>query len=246
MTAQETPTGGHPDLVALVRAESSNAEMLSAGDHLVGCEECRGTLGEVVVGSALLRRSVRVLEERSPRPRARPALHSGAVPPPPSRRPRRVPRVALVAAAAVLVGSLGGAGAATVLGDRRDAPPESAAADRVVTLEAVGAATSDGPRPAGEVQLGRADERRTSITVLTHDLPAADADHFYQAWLLEPNSNKMLSLGVVSGPRTTFRVGDALLTRYAAIDLSLEADDGDPQHASASVLRGSYSDAPPG
>ena len=244
MTAQETWTGDHPDLVALVRAELSNAEMLAAGDHLEGCEECRRALVEVVVGSALLRRSVRVLEESSPRPR--PTLHARAVPPPASLRRRRVPRVALVAAAAVLVGSVGGAGVATALGERRDAPPESAVVDRVVTLEAVGAATYDGPRPAGEVQLGRADGRRTSITVLTHDLPAADADHFYQAWLLEPASNKMLPLGVVSGSRTTFRVGDALLTRYAAIDLSLEADDGDPQHAAASVLRGSYSDTPPG
>jgi hypothetical protein len=82
---------------------------------------------------------------------------------------------------------------------------------------------------------------RTSMTISTHDLPAARDGQFYYAWLLDPTTNKMLPLGQV-GPSGTasFEVSDRLLAAYAAVDVSLEDDDGDPQHSPTSVLRASY------
>ena len=51
----------------------------------------------------------------------------------------------------------------------------------------------------------------------------------------------MLPLGAI-GPsgRASFEVDDRLLGRYSAVDVSLEADDGNPQHSVTSVLRASY------
>ena len=64
---------------------------------------------------------------------------------------------------------------------------------------------------------------RTSMTISTHDLPAAHDGQFYYAWLLDPTTNKMLPLGQV-GPSGTasFEVSDRLLAAYSAIDVSLE------------------------
>lgn len=85
--------------------------------------------------------------------------------------------------------------------------------------------------PAGE----------TEMTISTHDLPDAGTGHFYYAWLLDPTTNKMLPLGQVS-PTTTahFEVPSDLLTRYHAVDISLQADDGNPAHSDTSVLRATY------
>ena len=62
-----------------------------------------------------------------------------------------------------------------------------------------------------------------------------------RAWLLDPTTNKMLPLGQV-GPSGTasFEVSDHLLAAYSAVDVSLEEDDGDPQHSPTSVLRATY------
>jgi anti-sigma-K factor RskA len=79
------------------------------------------------------------------------------------------------------------------------------------------------------------------MTINTHDLPATHDGQFYYAWLLDPTTNKMLPLGQV-GPSGTasFEVSDHLLAAYSAVDVSLEDDDGDPQHSPTSVLRATY------
>ena len=84
----------------------------------------------------------------------------------------------------------------------------------------------------------------TEMTITTRDLPRAHRGQFYEAWLLDPATRKMLPLGEL-GPsgQASFEVDDRLLGRYSAVDVSLEADDGDPQHSVTSVLRASY-DAP--
>ncbi len=82
---------------------------------------------------------------------------------------------------------------------------------------------------------------RTSMTISTHDLPTARDGQFYYAWLLDPDTDKMLPLGQV-GPSgsASFEVSDRLLAAYTAVDVSLEDDDGDPQHSPTSVLRAQY------
>ncbi len=79
------------------------------------------------------------------------------------------------------------------------------------------------------------------MTISTRDLPPAHRGQFYEAWLLDPATLKMLPLGQLGpGGRASFEVDDRLFDRYSAVDVSLEDDDGNPAHSVTSVLRASY------
>lgn len=111
---------------------------------------------------------------------------------------------------------------------------------RLVDLQAV----TDSGVPVGDspvqVVLSPGDAA-TRVTFVAAGLPAPAADEFYEAWLLDPATEKMLPLGVVAGGSdATFEVANSLLDQYDALDLSLEVDDGDPGHSATSVLRGTY------
>lgn len=64
----------------------------------------------------------------------------------------------------------------------------------------------------------------------------SDADHFYEAWLVDSSSNQRISLGHMRS-----RFGDARhfvqyeagrdLTDYEMVEVTLESDDGNPQPA---------------
>lgn len=238
----------HPDLSGLLRAELSNAEVSVVGRHLDDCAECRQELADLAVGHALLARAARTLRRD---PAAVPAAGTSAratpttglapppLPPPPAvphRGLRRVARpLALVAAAAVLVA--GTAGVTTVL-TRPEPDPPPVAVDKTAVLDPV-----DGPG-GGDVLMASHGQSVT-MTIETHDLPSTRSGQFYYAWLLDPETNKMLPLGQV-GPSgvASFEVPGSLLGRYAAVDVSLEDDDGDPGHSVTSVLRGSYGAEP--
>ena len=117
-----------------------------------------------------------------------------------------------------------------------DGAPPVAEPQRSATLQAV----SGGSAVGGTVAMTEA-SGRTSMTISTHDLPTARDGQFYYAWLLDPDTDKMLPLGQV-GPSgsASFEVSDRLLAAYTAVDVSLEDDDGDPQHSPTSVLRAQY------
>ena len=227
----------HLDLFALLRGELTNREATAAGAHLADCDECRAELAELAVGNALLSRAVRT------------TLGSGGTAAPLPVVPplqtmtlrRRHPRaVALLAAAAAVVVGVGlGAAGTSLLGgsSEEDAPARTAYAS--VPLDAV-----EG-QAAGVARMVEEGGRPTQMTVDAPDLPGAGSGHFYYAWLLDPDTNKMLPLGQI-GPSGTasFDLDDALLDSYSAIDVSLEDDDGDPGHSVTSVLRGSYAGTP--
>ncbi|MFC4784570.1 anti-sigma factor [Nocardioides sp. MAHUQ-72] len=219
----------HPDLLGLLRAELTNQDVAHAGEHLDSCPDCRGDLAELATGHAMLTRSARTLEEPS----------SEAVPLPPLRRPSRStgwrPRL-LVAAAAVV--AVIGAGLTAILLDRGDGAPAPVREQLSATLDPV-----EGSARGQLLMSVGPDSARMSIT--TRDLPRARSGQFYEAWLLDPATQKMLPLGQL-GPtgQASFEIDDRLLGRYTAVDVSLEDDDGNPQHSVTSVLRASY-DAPP-
>ena len=84
-------------------------------------------------------------------------------------------------------------------------------------------------------------DHSAQMTVRTTGLPTASDGDFYYVWLLDPATNKMLPLGLVApGGTATFRIDADLVAAYSAVDVSLEADDGDPEHSVTSVLRGAY------
>ena len=80
------------------------------------------------------------------------------------------------------------------------------------------------------------------MTLSTVGLSAPGPGQFYEVWLLDTTTSKMVGLGVL-GPdgRSDFRIPDGLIAAYQAIDVSLQRDNGDPRHSATSVLRGRYS-----
>jgi len=221
----------HPDLTALLRGELSNADVAEVADHLDRCEECRQDLAETAVGHALLTGTTRTLS------RPAPVELLDAPPLDPSTSARRGPAwlrpLGLVAAAAALV-----AGTAVVV-DWADRPSPTATTvaspERTADLEPVDGTGS------GRVVMAEDSHDGVQMTVETRDLPKIGRGEFYEAWLFNPNTQKMLALGVV-GPAGTasFEVPDSLVGRYQVVDVSLERDDGDPGHSVTSVLRAKY------
>ena len=221
----------HPDLTALLRGELSNAEVTEVADHLDRCEECRQDLAETAVGHALLTGTTRTLSRPAP-------LELPDVPPlDPSTSARRrrawLRPVGLVAAAAALV-----AGTAVVSqwADGPPAPrPTVAAPERTAELEPVDGTGS------GRVVMAEDSHDGVRMTVETRDLPKIGRGEFYEAWLFNPKTQKMLALGVVGpGGKASFAVADSLVGRYQVVDVSLERDDGDPGHSVTSVLQATY------
>ncbi len=166
-------------------------------------------------------------------PRARPQA-----PTPPPARPsvRLLPRLALAAAAGVVVGigaTLVGAG---LLDDDGPADPVATAppADSVL------ARTELAPLPRQNTS--GAAELRTSGKVrhLDVDLSAVDTgDGFVQVWLFDPETLGMVSVGVLEGDSGSFVIPRGLdLETYRGVDISLEPYDGNPEHAAGSLARG--------
>lgn len=140
--------------------------------------------------------------------------------------------IGLVAAAAVLVaGSVG----LTRWVDRDvEAPPVTTAGQSADLEPVVGTGS-------GTVVMAADGPDEVTMTVETHDLPKIHQGQFYYVWLFNPDTGKMLPLGVI-GPQgqASFEIPDNLVGRYQVVDVSLERDDGDPAHSVTSVLRAAY------
>ena len=224
----------HVDLVGLVGSQLSNAEVAAAHAHLQDCDECRQELTEVVAGHALLSRSATTLAAGAPPRRARAVRAEDplpSLPRPSARRRARLPVLAAAAAAIALVAVLVG-----VFGpsdEERTTPP--LAQERSATLEPV---EGDG---SGTVSMTSRPGEPEHMVIKTSGLPVPETGQFYYAWLLDPATNKMLPLGQVwPDGSTSFDLDASLIAAYSAIDVSLEEDDGDPEHSPVSVLRATY------
>ena len=213
----------HPDLLGLLRGELGNADAIAAGNHLASCISCQQELADAVVGHALLVRASATLG---------PAATEPAPLPPAAPRPARRRRTTLLVAAAAVVAVGATAGVVRLLPG-----PGADGDDGVEAALSPASATAVGD---GSVRMVEHDGR-TRMSLAVHDLPHIPSGEFYYAWLLDPATNKMLPLGLVD-PTTgaTFDLDDALVSSYSAVDVSLEADDGDPAHSVTSVLRGTY------
>jgi Anti-sigma-K factor rskA len=144
-----------------------------------------------------------------------------------SATPGLVRRPALAAAAGLMLVVLGTALGALIAGG--DGSP---VAGREVALAAVG----DGPRGAHAAARLRA----TTMQLTVSGLPRVGAGGFYEVWMMR-DATHLVALG-------SFRVGadgrarvqlpvTASPRRFPVLDVSREADDGDPAHSGHSVLR---------
>jgi anti-sigma-K factor RskA len=208
----------HPydELPGLLFGELNRAEVTVVSDHLASCDDCRRELAVLAAASASLRAT------------AHQAQATPAVQPVRSARPGRW-RGPLVGLAAALALALV---AAVVLwtGPLRPGRPSS-----TVALAGVGAVAASGQASMA----GDGGDRRMTVTAA--GLPALRPGQYYEVWLLDPDRGTVFPVGVL--PRDgegRFTLPASVIGRYQAVDVSLEADDGDPAHSKRSLLRGRY------
>ncbi len=249
------------NLLCLLRGELGREQTRQMAEHLRECESCRLALvdvaeihGTLVAAARLLGRitveSPAALSAASPSAaRTAPAgwdVSGDLVEPaealPPLRVPHRrrtFPRLAVGIAAGVVVVAGLGVGSFVLTG--RDRPPVSA----VRTAPPVSPGRSVVLEPVTGTAAGRVSMQtpgaQTEMTISTKGLPDAGSGRFYYAWLLDPQTQKMLPLGVVNSRNAMhFEVPTGLVKRYHAVDISLQADNGNPGHSATSVLRALY------
>jgi anti-sigma-K factor RskA len=215
-------------LPALMAGELSRAETEAAVHHLRACEECRRRLVGQVSASAALQSAARhapdIFTDRADAPAA-PAA-GAEVPRSPTRRPRLWLGAAGAVAAAVVIAL------SVFAGSRLGNTPAHQAA---VTLHLVG-----GRSGSGRVVM-QSRGRTTDMVVATSNLPAPRRNHFYEVWLFDPATGKMLAVGVLApNGHGAYALSSSLLGQYQAVDISVQANNGNPAHSRESVLRARY------
>ena len=256
-----------PDLVGLLTGEVSRTEALALTDHLEACRSCTRELIDLLVAHAALRSSNRVSQDLAAQPVRSAAPENSMVQPtsesvvidqegqeqlPPLRQPvdstvqplgqlerdletpwRRSRSWRWVAAAVLAVLIVGGA--ATVLAVHR--APVAPLQLRVASA-ALYPITAP-PNASGSVAVSAEGSTR-SLHVDAQHLPEPAAQGFYEVWLLDPTTNKMLPMGVLSpSGRGEYGVSANIMSGYSAVDISLQANDGNPAHSRTSVPRAS-------
>ncbi len=232
------------ELPGLLAGECDREQTLTLAAHLRACPQCQEELVSVVLAAGILRATVRAEQAPSPAVSPSPLPSSsestsspgaGAPDTPEwlTRGTRRGPagwgtrrRLAALAAAVVIVA---GAVAAGLGLSTSSAPVTNQAALRPLQAPAGahGAVTVTAASGARQVQ------------VSTGGLPAAGQGHYYEVWLLDPATLKMLPMGALApSGQATFGVATGLMAGYSAVDVSLQANNGNPVHSAVSVLRG--------
>ncbi|NNN03994.1 MAG: hypothetical protein HKL87_08375 [Acidimicrobiaceae bacterium] len=215
----------HPndDLFSLLHGELDGPTTRAVAAHLRGCPECTDELIDVAVATgslAALARSSADVNETDFR-----AL-SSVTPLRPLSPPARIPTLLAVAAALLAVVAL-----SVGLLHRGPTTPAPVATAQLTSLDApVGAAGR-----AIVVLSGQSDQ----MSVTTRGLAPTGPGQFYEVWLFQPTTQKMLPVGVL-GPsgRGQYSVATSIMAHYSAIDISLQADNGNPRHSAVSALRG--------
>jgi hypothetical protein len=226
----------HPydDLPGLLFGELNRAQVTAVSDHLATCDDCRRELAVLAATSASLRataRNAQMLPEAVPGVAAAegtPAVQPHRVDRGTARPGRR--RRPLIGLAAALALALVAAAVLLWTGPLRPDRPGG-----TVPLAGVGAVAASGQASMA----GDDGDRR--MTVTTDHLPALRPGQYYEVWLLDPNAGTVFPVGVLPPDgEARFTLPASVVGRYQAIDVSLEADDGDPAHSKHSLLRGRY------
>jgi anti-sigma factor RsiW len=244
------------ELPALLAGECTREQTLAVAAHLRRCPECQDELVSMVVAAGTLRAAARAERASAPAPAAppepsalpassaTPSPSTSSTPPDPSATPgtsdpetpewlKRIPdrprrRRRLVALAAAIVIAAGAIAAG--LGLSSSGPPvlnQAALHPLQAPAGASGAVTVTAASGARQVQ------------VSTDGLPSPGQGHYYEVWLLDPATLKMMPMGALApSGQATFGVAAGLMAGYSAVDISLQANNGNPVHSAVSVLRG--------
>lgn len=142
-----------------------------------------------------------------------------------SRRGVPYPLAAAAAAAALFVG-----GASVWALQRMDLQPEPTVL-ATAELEPLAGYSARG--------VAEVDERADGTRQLVVRTDPADVDGFKEVWLLAPDAQRMVSLGVMPGDEAVFVLpGNLDVGQFPVVDVSNEPLDGDPTHSGDSIARG--------
>lgn len=111
----------------------------------------------------------------------------------------------------------------------------------IIVSEASLASFPDWEGAEGEAVLEEIDGHHRVVVRLDADLPD---DGHREVWLLTEDASALVSLGVLTGAEGEFPLPDDVdVSRFTVVDVSQEADDGDPAHSGDSIVRGQLSPA---
>lgn len=123
--------------------------------------------------------------------------------------------------------------AVVALGDDELGPPDARAAI---------SGKSD-PAVNGEAELFGVDSDGGTVRVSLRDVPPAPSGHHYEVWVLrEEAGDAMESVGVFTPTSSDVELDLPLPGpgTYAAVDISVEEDDGPPAHSDTSLASGAF------
>jgi hypothetical protein len=207
------------DLPALLSGELDRGGLTRVVKHLDDCDACRRDLVDISAANAALRAVAPVLAVESSPVDLASMSHVG--------RRRRTPMLAGLAAAVVILVAV--ASVSLRLGHHHGGV-------RTVDLVAVGSSSSAG----GTVSMTPT-KAAQDMQVSTINLAAPPTGSFYEVWLFNPATGKMLPVGVLSTTGAShYQLADDLVASYTKVDVSLQQDNGNPAHSNTSVLRASY------
>lgn len=222
------------ELLALLNGELAGAALVRCGQHIRNCPACAHDLVDAAVVHGSIRATRHAEEEvglvvsGAPKRSSAPATERAGL-----RRARGGTRRFLLMSAAAVVVVTVVAVAASLLAVRT--PAESPVA------EVAGLRPLEAPTDAGGTVVVRTAGSTREMLVTTAGLPTPPPDHFYEVWLLEPSTNKMAPVGMLDpSGRSVYGIAAPVMAQYLAVDISLQANDGDPAHSATSVLRGTF------
>jgi Anti-sigma-K factor rskA, C-terminal len=232
----------HPvdELPALLHGELRLDEVRTVTTHLRSCASCQRELVEIATGFGAVTRMQRqglidavppVLPPLGELPADAEADDGESDGKGDARNSdgRRVRWLVPVAAAVVALVAMAGAVLLTRDGSSSPTGPVAQVALTPVSDQSA----------AGKVKMSGTGPSRAMV--VSTNLPPASTDHYYEVWLLDTRTNGMVAVGVLPASGTAhFTIPEELVSRYDAVDLSLQDDNGNPTHSQRSVLRARY------
>jgi hypothetical protein len=219
------------DTIALIALGESGAPV--DNEHIAQCPKCQSELDEFrsVVSCA---RSITDADRPATPPDSvwlgiETAITPSAAPSPgtPAKRNRGAGWYALAASVGVVIGGL-----ATFIAMQSPTSTQTPSVIAQASLEPL----RDVEQPAQAVvqQVNGQDV----LVVQASGLPSTDG--YYEVWLLAPDAQSMVSVGMLdSSEGGTFTLPAGLdLNQFPVVDISLEHFDGDTSHSADSILRG--------
>ncbi|WP_413813397.1 anti-sigma factor domain-containing protein [Curtobacterium flaccumfaciens] len=96
----------------------------------------------------------------------------------------------------------------------------------------------------GRAELERDQDGRATLLVDLHgERGRSGTGPLREVWMMRPDLGGLVSVGSLDGDQGRFTVPPGLDTaEFRVVDVTAEADDGDPTHSGDSIVRGTLSD----